>query len=150
MQFVLRRLFNRNYIKAHHIIELSNTKRALDGKLNLRVNTNNKNKSFDCIFSQFILNRSGCSARMLKFATSDCVPLKRDVSKSWIHRVYENEYGILRQLCVNMIPKFKYNNITYHISRTVKIWCRPRSHYSNHSMISRHIHILCISVFVYP
>ena len=68
------RLFNRNYIKAHHIIELSNTKRALDGKLNLRVNTNNKNKSFDCIFSQFILNRSGCSARMLKFATSDCVP----------------------------------------------------------------------------
>ena len=74
IRIILRRLFNRNYIKAHHIIELSNTKRALDGKLNLRVNTNNKNKSFDCIFSQFILNRSGCSARMLKFATSDCVP----------------------------------------------------------------------------
>ena len=71
---IIPRLFNRHYIKAHHTIELSNTKRALDGKLNLRVNTNNKNKSFDCIFSQFILNRSGCSARMLKFATSDCVP----------------------------------------------------------------------------
>ena len=53
----LLRLFNRNHIKAHHIIELSNTKRAFDGRLNLRVNMNNKNKSSDCIFSQFILNR---------------------------------------------------------------------------------------------